>query len=132
MQKKVVLWSLVIIFILAATYVESKQFEIHRAVIALIGIMEGSMLGWYLWRFEKFRRANNWTVNRSGTRKTILCVGLLIVVVTVDRMINYIVALYHKDYNMIWTIVIPGTIIIDQLFKLFDSWAVDYEQKSKT
>ncbi len=89
------------------------------------------MLGWCLWSFDKFTAANNWKVNRSRTSKTLLCVGLIIAVVTVDRLISHAVTLYNNDYSAIWTIVIPGTIIIAQLFKLLDGWAVDNEQKSK-
>jgi hypothetical protein len=52
--------------------------------------------------------------------------------IAVDRLIHYTLATYGKDNKIIWTIIIPGTIVVAQLFKLLDFWAVENENKDST
>ena len=119
------------LFLLIAVYFEGDGFEIHRLIAGLFGITEGILFVIGLMKFDKFAAINKWTDGQKLVRKGLLCFGLIAIMVTADRLINYTLTTYNRDYKIIWTIIIPGTIVTAQLFKLLDFWAVENEKKDQ-
>jgi hypothetical protein len=130
-QKRLVTGIIGGLFLLIAVYFEGDGFEIHRLIVGLIGITEGILFASGLEKLDKFATISNWTTGQKLVRKALLCFGLVTIMVTVDRLINYTLTTYNKDYKIIWTIIIPGTIVTAQLFKLLDFWAFENEKKDQ-
>jgi ABC-type antimicrobial peptide transport system permease subunit len=131
-QKKLITLILGGLFVFTITYFEGDGFEIHRLIVGLIGITEGLLFARGLEKFDNYATINNWMNGQKLVRKVLFCFGLLAIMITVDRLINYTLATYNRDYKIIWTIIIPGTIVIAQLFKLLDFWAAENEKKDST
>ncbi|MBI3220212.1 MAG: hypothetical protein HYZ44_11930 [Bacteroidetes bacterium] len=131
-QKRLVTVIIGGLFLLIAVYFEGDGFEIHRFIVGLFGITEGILFGSGLEKFDKFATINKWAEGQKLVRKALLCFGLIAIMVTADRLINYTLTTYNRDYKIIWTILIPGSIVTAQLFKLLDFWAVEHEKKGQT
>jgi hypothetical protein len=131
-QKRLVTVIISGLFLLIAVYFEGDGFEIHRFIVGLFGITEGILFVIGLERFDKFATINKWTDGQKLVRKALFCFGLIAIMVTADRLINSTLTTYNRDYKIIWTIIIPGSIVTAQLFKLLDFWAIDNEKKDQS
>ena len=112
-------------------YREGNSFEIQRLIVSLIGIIEGIIFVLVFKNLDKTAVDKKWSSSKRLGRTTILSIGLLIILLLTDKLISHVLELYSKDYEITWTIFIPGSIIIAQLFKSLDLWAYENEKNDK-
>ena len=120
-----------LLLLVTAIYFEGDGLEIHRLIVGLIGLFEGVFFIRVLNTIDKNATENNWTTSKTIGLKTFSALGLIIIMVTIDRLINYILTSYGKDYKIIWTIIVPGTILATTLFKLLDIWSYENEKRDR-
>jgi hypothetical protein len=130
-SKRIVSILLAGLVLVTGLYFEGEGLEVHRLLVALIGLTEAMIFIRVLAAIETRAIEKNWAASKTMRMKTFSSIGLIVIMVIIDRLIDYTLNYYNKDYKIIWTIVIPGTILIASLFKLLDIWSYENEKRDE-
>ena len=112
-------------------YSEGHGLEIQRLAVGIIGILESLFFLKILTAFDKNASDKYWTTAKSMRLKTFLSCGLILLVVTIDKLINYLLTNFNMEYKITWTVIIPVTIIVIEFFKILDIWSFENEKRDK-
>lgn len=130
-SKRIVSILLAGLVLVTGIYFEGEGLEVHRLLVALIGLTEGIIFIRVLAAIETRAIEKSWATSKTMRMKTFSSIGLIVIMVIVDRLIDYTLTYYNKDYKIIWTIVIPGAILIASFFKLLDIWSYENEKRDE-
>ncbi|MBX7125164.1 MAG: hypothetical protein K1X47_05690 [Cyclobacteriaceae bacterium] len=117
----------IVLFLVAGSlvgysYLQVKEHESHQLIASAIGLLELVVFGIALTRLENRAVHRQWSYSRTASVKTVICVGLLFLIVMVDRMFSFEMEVHHLHYKMFWTLILPGSFLVIYLVRVVVEW----------
>ena len=127
--KKIIALILFVIFFLTIIYVEGNGFEFQRLIAGLIRVLEVVLVVKVISWIDLLAIDNKWKTAEKTAKIIGVSIGLLFIMLAIDRMVNHTLTSCNLDYAITWTIIFPFAVIIAYSFRAIDFYLHENERK---